>query len=1844
MTYVDPTFQARRTSILGGTGTVAPTPQGGSLMDSSFQSRRTQVLSQPQPTATSAPTTQPVIPVTKPAGNIFEQIGKFISDKLNPYVVGGTQAGIERIKKTPITEYFMPTAKQAEPLRQRVSDTLTMAVNTVKGAGKLTAPYLVYRASLGNPVTPKEHGTTLLSTGLDALGFAWRTRPESAVVDVGFTTFKALRQYVQKKIEKKDIIPVAISGVTESPSVGGALTDNIQMAQAIDVVFLASMFARPFVNKKLNQLNLKAEEINSLKSTLGVKPEATMKEVQEAFKAKMKQYPDTFTANPNPANMAIRKELTDAYNALKSVNAFDLKYAQAYEFIQSKIGNAIKPVPKKPAVPKQIAEKAGETPLLSPTEKGGQLVASKEGIQPVAGEGGGVPTEINAIVKREAELGSQLDITEGKVREKVIEELNTIRPVRLAFEKKNAETVLTFPQKGNVNPLAEVQVVKYADDNYGVRYEVNTKTGGTSVPFEEGFKTRQEAVNYGLSRIEKFYADNKSALTTNIKKGIEKVKTETVKPTYTKGIDQEGIPVLTGEVPNIKKESLYGLQVGDRITKIGKPGMNGKETTSHRVDKYSTPIVYEGTVEGVGLPGKQLSFRYEQNGKVHHILYTVGNKDYIYAIEPNKLQSRQYSTVFEKVLATKPQVVTPAEVKTKPSPVTTKPPVKPVIKKIALGKAKPVKKVISTKETQSIQTVIADKLNHIRETSQTPEAMIQELTKLHTDILSKAKSDKVVLSSLRTALNKEMMGMAGNTGNYKSDYAQLQYLIKNEPETGQVLSKLEDLIIGLDEKLLAGGSGEMGFNPKNLQDPESPQARVETQRLIRKSEIAKALSEKLGVPIRRGKFNRQALGIFKQAPKVVRIKKGGLQTIFHEVGHFLDDQFKLSDEISVTEREALMVEYGYEYKNQPIKQRHEALAEFLRFKMTGQDAKAKSLAPIFYEEWNKRMEGLPEIKEVIDTATEDYTRWLTQPATAKILSHISIGTQNKGSLVDKVNATLHDLYTAALDDLHPLSEYSALAKKNLGPIEATKDPYILARNLRGWVGKAELFLTKGTFGKNFWSVENGKTKMNFTGKSYSEIMRPIEKAGKMDNFRVYIVAKRAIELVDRGIVTGINRTDAEEALKELGEKNPELEAISNERLAYKDALLAYAADPSSGVLGPDGLKKIKELNKYHVPFYRVMEETAGRGFMGRKKMAGNLGSPIKRIKGSEREIIDPLESDIKDTYAIINAVERNSVGVAMANLSTQNFELGRLFEKVDRPMKGTKVDVKEVLDKALKQTDMTVEDFPEELGDAVVTLFRPTQDRGPNMLNVNMGDKQMVFQVDPELFKSIQGLNTEDVGLIMRILSMPSKILRAGATLTPDFSLRNPIRDQFSALVFSKSGYIPGLDLVRGIFEAFKKGDVYELWKAGGGEHAMLVSMDRKNLQKNLAEVLHENKAKALQYVKNPLELLQAISEFGEQATRLGEMRRALRKGKNPVQAAFDSREVTLDFARTGAKTKAVNSLIAFWNANVQGSDKLVRAFKEKPFHTLFKVLMGITLPSILLYMANRKDPRWKEIPGWQKDLFWIIFTKNHIWRVPKPFEVGILFGSVPERILEYIDNKDPSIFNQLQADIANGATPGFIPTTLLPIIENISNYSFFLDRPIVSRGKENLPPEAQHGTYTTEIAKVIGKALQYSPAKIENLITGYTGGLGRYALQAIDKVLVGTGAVKIPPKPADSLSDLPVIKAFMIREPSGSSSESVNRLYNLYGEVGQKVTYIRGLVKDGKTQEAITYTKAHPEVVNYSTLNGAIQTFNDINQAKDVIMASEYLSPDEKRQKIKKLDEVQTTIAQKVLLMVQKK
>ena len=1058
--------------------------------------------------------------------------------------------------------------------------------------------------------------------------------------------------------------------------------------------------------------------------------------------------------------------------------------------------------------------------------------------------------------------------------------------------------------------------------------------------------------------------------------------------------------------------------------------------------------------------------------------------------------------------------------------------------------------------------------------------------------------------------------------------------------------------------------GELAFKGGRDLKADSPNSNVEIAKAKKRSEMAKELSKKLNVAIRHGKFRKpNAIGIYKVGKEIIRVKSGGIRTIAHEVGHFLDDTISDFNKSKLTpykkEMEALILYTGYpDGVNKP----QEQFGDFVSLYII-QPSKAKEIAPNLFAYFEKVLDGYPEIKDALLTTRDDYARWEAQPASAKVMSQISLD-EEKAGLGTVIKRKVHQFYTDALDDLHPLSQFMALAKKEGVQTAIQDNPYVLARLVRGWRGKGDMMLTRGTFGRDYYKVEGKKVTANWTGKSFKEIVAPVEKAGALDDLRIYLVSKRALELAKREkpIETGIDPADARAAIAEMEAKHPEFGTVAQELYVFQDAVVEYGRQ--SGLYDAEIHTALRQMNKEYVPLYRVMEELAAGGFVG--KGFGNLSNQIKRIKGSEREIIDPLEGIVKNTYAIINAAERNQVGLTMAKLASKSPELAKMFEEIPSPMaKVASVSAEELgIDPKL---------FEAAGGDVdkVFDIFRPSSFVGKdNILYVLDGGKKRFFQVETDLYKALQALNEEELALVIKLASIPAKMLRAGATLSPDFTPRNLVRDQFSAFVYSRGGYLPGVNLIRGIFSLFKKDDAYALWKLTGAERSLIFSIDREYLKKSLVEVL-KGKPK-VDYVKDPLEILRLISSIGEEGTRIGEFEKVLAKTLNPTEAAFASREVTLDFLRIGAKAKSANSMIAFFNPTLQGLDKMVRELKNRPIQTSTKIFFSITLPSILLYYANRDDARWNEIPQWQKDLFWIYFPDHiskeewakltteekakrlemtNVWRVPKPFELGILFGSVPERILQYMDEKDPRVFDDLAKAALDGVTPSWLPTGLQPIIENVANYSFFLGRPIVPERIQNLPESAQYTPGTSEVAKRLGEFFNYSPAKIDNLFRGYTAGLGKYVIDGVDGVLKGTGISDDIPEPSARYEDTPVIKAFLVKPPTGSASESVDRFYSTFTDYEKREALAKQYLSSGDKARYSDYASRNPDLLMnwdvsretyYSQparyLRKVSDVIGEIRKKQRAVLDARDITPEKKRQVLDQLDVLMTETSKKAL------
>jgi len=901
--------------------------------------------------------------------------------------------------------------------------------------------------------------------------------------------------------------------------------------------------------------------------------------------------------------------------------------------------------------------------------------------------------------------------------------------------------------------------------------------------------------------------------------------------------------------------------------------------------------------------------------------------------------------------------------------------------------------------------------------------------------------------------------------------------------------------------------------------------------------------------------------------------------------------------------------------------------------------------------------------------------------------------------------------------LNPIREAVKKAAAK-GELPTDQDPYQLARLSRGTFGKANQFLEFGTF--DFKTYENnGPSLKDILQKGVGRDFPEITDAEKVDlnGFRAYAAAKRAVELDGRGIESGFDI----EAAKVVVKNGKQYEAVARELTNYQNRLTKYLKD--AGVVSEDAYKAMLDANKEYVPFFRVMDEDPAGAGLGRGVKTKN---PIKSIKGSERNTIDPIESVIKNTYLYISLAERNAVGNAfvkmakdsgnpdiflkkvapeMRPVNLQDTEIRAIIDEFVKIRKTTTVESKtetkttagesaepqskqgkmvrdrvlealsargfskgeaeqmisrleskggapgsvETLVKEIEKTEY-VPEIDIRLPHEVATIFRavktPLRD---NEIAVFENGKYQKYEVDPEVARAFNAADSQTAGLLTKILAIPAKALRAGAVLSPDFMGRNMIRDQTMAFVLSKGGYFPIFDFMRGAFSLARKDQDFQNWLKSGGANAALVSMDRQYIQQQLSTLTEVNGVvgKAWNVAKSPFEILRITSELIENATRLGEFKKVsggLTEKAAIQEGGMAAREVTVDFARTGMKTRAMSLISAFFNAAVQGEDRVIRAFAEKPVGTTTKMMAAITLPSVLLYLSNRDDPRWQEIPRWQKDLFWIVFTDDHIYRIPKPHSAGIMFGSIPERMMEAFESNHPGAMKDLEKSFISAFFPNMVPTVAAPIVDQFANRSLFTGAPLIPAAQEKLLPEYQYTEYTTEAAKALGQILGAfpgmrersirdedtfiggvaraltTPILVENYIRSWTGGLGMYTLQLADKALRESGVLPDPVKPLETLSDLPVIKAFAVRYPS-ASAQSIQDFYDDYYAKKRVFDTKMELAKQGDLAAFDRVQNIDPSA--WDEMAGIRDTLTQQSQLVRLIYKNPDFSPEDKRQLI---------------------
>jgi hypothetical protein len=436
---------------------------------------------------------------------------------------------------------------------------------------------------------------------------------------------------------------------------------------------------------------------------------------------------------------------------------------------------------------------------------------------------------------------------------------------------------------------------------------------------------------------------------------------------------------------------------------------------------------------------------------------------------------------------------------------------------------------------------------------------------------------------------------------------------------------------------------------------------------------------------------------------------------------------------------------------------------------------------------------------------------------------------------------------------------------------------------------------------------------------------------------------------------------------------------------------------------------------------------------------------------------------------------------------------------------------------------------------------------GLDIVQVMENGKQVSYEVaDPLFIDAVKSLNLPELPFI-GFFSGPANLLRNLVTKDPGFMLANMVRDSMSAWVTSGVKMTPIASAVKNFTSALSgtSPEYQALLNAGilgGYEFSQNVEASGQQLKKQLEKY---GPTTAMGMLKKPFtsiwEALEKGTTASDAATRMEVYKNVLAETGNEAEALFRSLEV-MNFNRKGnsAVVRILTAAIPFLNARIQGLDVLYRAAFGKMGNKDAKAIQkaffvrGATIMALsMMYWAlTHDDDDYKKQEQETRDNYWL-FPKLGI-KIPIPFEVGVIFKVIPERIAELTLGGDTGkdFANSMKRNMLNTFAFNPIPQTVLPIVEAKTNYSFFTGRSILSQGMEGVAPEFQVGAGTSNLAKQLGKTFGQSPMMIDHLINGYTGTFGTYAVLALDSVMGTNGD---SPKVAKRVEQMPFIKRFAL-------------------------------------------------------------------------------------------------------------
>lgn len=804
---------------------------------------------------------------------------------------------------------------------------------------------------------------------------------------------------------------------------------------------------------------------------------------------------------------------------------------------------------------------------------------------------------------------------------------------------------------------------------------------------------------------------------------------------------------------------------------------------------------------------------------------------------------------------------------------------------------------------------------------------------------------------------------------------------------------------------------------------------------------------------------------------------------------------------------------------------------------------------------------------------------------------------NKGieNFIDRLNPM--KLVVARLDRI-----YRDKSGRSLD-LKATDDPYKILRMAANAANKGVMAMFDGVaprgevFGEGASLQDAIMTAVGDKKKWTQE---------NVTDFDAYLVARRAVQEWARFTNGEIKNpptinslADHKQAIKDFEASNPDFRKAAKQVHEFQNNLWKKKLD--AGLITQELYDQTQQRSDY-VPFRRDMSDKASTAkFTSGFGKSGKHSGGAHHFDGSNRPILSPLQSIMEDTLNAEKVIMQNDALRALVNMAKKAGRGGAaIVEMLPRKeMEVSDIDAIEAVKSRLKNTNINEDDQADLVdkltemwdGDGMTKMFKmvDANEKGENIVYVWQDGKRYPVKVgDPELAMDIHGMllgvNDEVGSLLTDVFSVPTTILRMGITNHPMFIATNFIRDQLSTWIQSDAGFMPFVDGFKGVVSEITNDQYARGYNSMAGvSGGVNVSAFNKN---KMDKDLNRLRARGLQVRRlTKLSEWAKLGDISESATRLGVFAKYVKQYKKQgmtdyeafSEAAYEATDI-MDFGMHGAQMQSARRLIPFLNAQIIGLYKSGRVLAPgglfKTVKPYIKYKMGsdtqelskaekrniergarawakigmVGLIGLAISAIHDDDEEYLEFNDYYRATHWITKVGDEWVLIPKPFELAAM-SNLFERSYEAFKLKDKEAFAKLRRGLRGMLTPPMnVPAIAIPI-EQRMNKMFFKNMAIVPRGTENYTAYAQFSANTSVMSKRIGEALNWSPARIDHVIKGMGGTMGRDLLRSTDALS--------QEKPALSPSNTPVISR-LVKDPN-YSSESINKLYKIVGTTSGK-------------------------------------------------------------------------------------